>query len=76
MTTLGSLATGHHCRITGFTSTDRSYCHQLLALGMTPGAAVQIIRLAPLGDPIQISVRGSSLFLRKSDADSIRVEQL
>ena len=74
MTTLGTLSSGHRCRITGYASSDVSYCHQLLALGMTPGAEVQVIRLAPLGDPIQIRVRGSSLFLRKADADVVRVE--
>lgn len=74
--TLGTFSAGHRCRITGYISNDPAYRHQLLALGMTPGAEVQVIRLAPLGDPMQIRVRGSALFLRKADADVVRVEML
>jgi len=74
MTTLGALKPGETARITGYASEDAGYRHQLLALGLTPGAQVAVVRFAPLGDPMQIRVRGVALFLRKADANIIRVE--
>jgi ferrous iron transport protein A len=76
MTTLGELKVGDRARVTGYTQDDASYRHQLLALGLTPGAQIDVVRLAPLGDPMQIRVRGSTLFLRKADARVIDVEKL
>ena len=45
--------------------------NKLLELGMTPGTAVQFVRTAPLGDPINIKVRGFNLGIRKDVASSI-----
>lgn len=74
--TLGELKAGDSARVAGFTVDDAGYRHQLLALGLTPGARLDVVRFAPLGDPMQIRVRGSALFLRKADAAVIRVEKL
>ena len=46
---------------------------RLLEMGLTPGATVQFIRSAPLGDPIEIEVRGYRLSLRKQEAGGVRV---
>lgn len=73
---LGELRAGDSARVVGFAIDDPGYRHQLLALGLTPGADIDVVRFAPLGDPMQIRVRGSALFLRKADADAIRVEKL
>lgn len=75
MTTLGELKAGDSARVSGFAIDDAGYRHQLLALGLTPGAQVAVVRFAPLGDPMEIRVRGSALFLRKADANAIRVEK-
>ena len=40
-------------------------------MGITKGCEVRVIKVAPLGDPIEISVRGYQLSLRKSDGDII-----
>ena len=46
--------------------------HQrLLDMGLTPGTKVMVLRLAPLGDPVAICLRGYSLTLRKEDAAKI-----
>ncbi len=74
MPTLDELKTGESARVTGYANEDVGYRHQLLALGLTPGAQVEVVRFAPLGDPMQIRVRGSALFLRKADANFIHVE--
>ncbi len=76
MTTLGELKAGDSARVSGFAIDDASYRQQLLALGLTPGARLEVVRFAPLGDPMEIRVRGSALFLRKADAGVISVEKL
>ena len=45
-------------------------------MGLTPGETVEIIRYAPLGDPIEIKIRGYFLSLRKQEADQIKVKLL
>jgi ferrous iron transport protein A len=48
--------------------------HQrLLELGVTPGAMIEVIRFAPLGDPIEVRVRGYHLSLRRREAEAIWV---
>lgn len=46
---------------------------RILDMGLTPGATVRVIRVAPLGDPIEVNVRGYELSLRKEDASWITV---
>lgn len=47
---------------------------RIMDMGVTPGAAVKVIKVAPLGDPIEINIRGYELSLRKEEADQIQVE--
>ncbi len=49
-------------------------CHRLLELGLTPGSMVEMVRFAPLGDPIDIKIRGYHLSLRRHEADVVKVE--
>lgn len=49
---------------------------RLQEMGLTPGEDVEIIRYAPLGDPIEIKIRGYLLSLRKQEADLIKVKLL
>ncbi len=73
MSTLASLSNGCCGRIlalpTGIPAMTR-----LRELGLLPGTLVKLIRRAPLGDPLEISVRGSLLSLRKAEAEQISVE--
>lgn len=48
----------------------------LMDMGVTPGSEIKVERFAPLGDPIQISLRGYNLSLRKSEAALITVEKI
>ena len=73
---LGDLAAGERGRITGLRRGDRSYRGKLLAMGLTPGTEFSVTRLAPLGDPVEISVRGYAVSLRKGEAQLLRVESL
>ena len=47
---------------------------RIMDMGLTKGIAVQIRKVAPLGDPIEVTVRGYELSLRKADAEMIEVE--
>lgn len=46
---------------------------RLAEMGVTAGAAVQVVRFAPLGDPVEIRVRGYMLTVRKADARGVEV---
>lgn len=74
--TLKELRAGESARITGYAVDNPGCRQQLLALGLTPGAEIGVIRFAPLGDPMAIRVRSTTLFLRKGDAAIIQVEKL
>lgn len=47
---------------------------RIMDMGVTKGAEVYIRKLAPLGDPIEVTVRGYELSIRKTDAEFIEVE--
>ena len=47
---------------------------RIMDMGITKGVEVQIRKVAPLGDPVEVTVRGYELSLRKADAEMIEVE--
>ena len=71
--TAGSLATIEGFQSIPSQSASHSFRRKLLALGVTPGAELEVIRFAPLGDPMEIKIRGFSLSLRKHEAEIIQV---
>jgi len=50
--------------------------HRLLEMGITPHTIVTVKKVAPLGDPIELLIRGYVLTLRLEDADKIKVEEV
>jgi ferrous iron transport protein A len=46
---------------------------RMLQMGITPGTSIEVLRRAPLADPVEISVRGSKLLLRLEEAKNIAV---
>lgn len=48
---------------------------RLREMGLMPGTALTLVRIAPLGDPLEVKVRGYNLTLRKSEAEHILVEK-
>lgn len=54
--------------------TDYELSLKLLEMGCIPGETIEVIRVAPLGDPIAISVAGYMLSLRKNEAATVRVK--
>ena len=47
---------------------------RIMAMGLTKGVSVYVRKVAPLGDPIQVTVRGYELSIRKADAEMVEVE--
>lgn len=76
MVTLDKLKVGDKVKIIGFQKDQPAYRNKLLAMGLTSGTELKLIRIAPLGDPIEISVRGFSLVLRKSEAAILKLEKV
>ena len=52
-------------------TTDGAVKRRLFDMGITPGATITMRKTAPLGDPIEITVRGYELSLRKAESESI-----
>lgn len=62
-------------KIIGYTADiSPAYRQKLLSLGMLPGTHFNVLRVAPLGDPLQIELRRTSLALRKKDLMLLRLE--
>lgn len=74
--TLGELKTGESGRVTAFLDTGSAYRRKLLAMGLTPGTQFTVSRVAPLGDPIQLQVRGFQLSVRRDEAATVEVSRL
>ena len=49
---------------------------RLMEMSVIPGVAVRMVKSAPFGDPLEINVRGYSLALRRSEAESVELEQV
>ena len=47
---------------------------RLFDMGVTPGASLKVVKFAPLGDPIEVTLRGYALTLRKAEAANVEVE--
>lgn len=77
MNTIPNLKCGDQLLITGFkATTNLTYRSKLLAMGLIPGTSFTVSRIAPLGDPIEIKVRGYALSLRKNEVAILKTEYL
>jgi len=53
---------------------DPNAVRRLMELGLVPGTAVELVRRAPMGDPIELRVRGAHFSIRRSEAERIHVD--
>ena len=74
---LRELSIGDSAVVVGYdcAAGDAGYRSKLLAMGLTKGSTLKVMEVAPLGDPVQVKVRGYDLSLRKAEADALLVEQ-
>ncbi len=73
MSDLATIKVGSSAAVARIDGTD-DIAMRLMEMGLTPGVAVQVISTAPLGDPIEVEVRGYRLSLRRSEAARVVVE--
>lgn len=73
---LKNLVIGDLAKIVGFEPAGRAYRKKLLAMGLTPGTEFSVTRFAPMGDPVEIKLRGFALSLRKDEASVLQIEKL
>lgn len=72
---LSSLKVGQTGIVKGFTRGNGNFREKLLAMGVTPGVSLKVVRYAAMGDPVEIVIRGFSLSLRRGEADTVYVER-
>lgn len=75
-TTLAKLALGHSGQITNVHTRNVRLHRKLMAMGLIAGTVVEVVGIAPLGDPIQIRALSYVLSLRKSEAETIEINIL
>ena len=73
--TLADIKPGGKARIVSINSSAKTN-HRLAVMGMTHDSVVSVVRIAPLGDLIEVKIRGYSLSLRKSQARGVNVEAM
>ena len=75
-TSFSRLQRGDRARVLGFGPMPEYYRNRLLSMGLTPGTEFTVARDAPLGDPVQINLRGFRLSVRRAEAAALLVEVL
>lgn len=73
---VSELKVGHTARVVSLAAGNQPYRKRLIAMGLIPGTEFTVSRMAPLGDPIEILVRGFTLSLRKAEANILQIEAL
>ena len=73
MRTLGSVKVGASAKIVKING-EGALRRRIMDMGITKGVEIYVRKLAPLGDPMEINVRGYELSIRKEDASIIEVE--
>lgn len=75
MLSLASLRVGERGVVSHIAADAPQLQQKLLAMGLTPNCEVSIQRIAPLGDPLAVQVRGTLLSLRKTDAEKVLLQE-
>ena len=73
--TLAELKPGERAHIVEIKGDDEA-AERLMEMGLVEATAIEVVRFAPMGDPIEIAVRGYHLTLRKVEAANVIVEKI
>lgn len=71
---LSDLKKGQKAKVIGLHNENKALRRRLLDMGITDGVEVRIKKFAPLGDPVDIELRGYELCIRKNDMENIDIE--
>jgi ferrous iron transport protein B len=74
--TLAELQPGHDAIITSVDCDEASLRKHILDMGLTPGTEITMVKAAPLGDPLELRLRGYELTLRKADAARVNLSDI
>ncbi|MCR5593007.1 MAG: ferrous iron transport protein A [Saccharofermentans sp.] len=74
MSTLRYVSIGHTVVVTKING-EGAIKRRIMDMGITKGTEVYVRKVAPLGDPIEVTVRGYELSIRKADAEMIEVKE-
>ncbi|MCD7823749.1 MAG: ferrous iron transport protein A [Oscillospiraceae bacterium] len=73
MKTLREVKIGETCTVVKLHG-EGAIKHRIMDMGITKGVQIYVRKVAPLGDPVEITVRGYELSIRKADAETIEVQ--
>ncbi len=76
ISTLSELKTGQEAFIVSIETEDKALKNHILNMGLTPGVEVTLIKTAPMGDPLELRLRGYELTLRKENASKITIRDI
>ena len=71
--TLNEIPVGGVCTVTKLNGTGKLR-RRIMDMGITKGVEIKVVKIAPLGDPMELNVLGYELSIRKSEAESIEVQ--
>jgi ferrous iron transport protein A len=72
---LAELKLGERAQVLAVSGADEVSV-RLLEMGLTPGASLELIGIAPLGDPLELELRGYRLSIRKREAELVEIQRL
>ncbi len=73
MKTLREVAVGGSCKVKKLHG-EGAVKRRIMDMGITKGVEIKVQKVAPLGDPMEVTVRGYQLSIRKADAEMVEVE--
>ncbi len=71
--TLNEVPVGGVCTVTKLKG-EGKLRRRIMDMGITKGVEIKVVKIAPLGDPMELNVRGYELSIRKNEAESIEVQ--
>jgi ferrous iron transport protein A len=71
--TLDAVPSGSKGVVVGVSNENKTLCNKLLSMGIVSGTQIEVLSIAPLGDPMKIQALGYKLSLRRSEARSVEV---
>lgn len=76
MTNIREISVGDSAEVVGYDPAEKVYRKKLLSMGLTKGTVFTLKKVAPMGDPVEIEVRGFKLSLRKGEAEVLRIRKI
>jgi ferrous iron transport protein A len=73
--TLAHLPVGSRAKVARIDGIDELSC-RLMEMGLTPGVELRLVGVAPLGDPLELELRGYRLSVRKSEAERVEIQMV